>query len=277
MEKNKNEPDLFTVGHYFWSQKTRPQQSKYIVDENSLTTTMMMFGSQSSSTQRQTHTQTQPDGCCDSSDNKVCDFSQVTSLELGTRTRTKSWNSFSSSNCSEGPAPALTDCSSRSSFQDLDLSVDVDDDEYDEFKDALTSPQELEEAASILDDGPLHYLPSVLRPQQPRCVSFAGTEEILGEREETQAPPRLVSPSTPAIQWYASKGSNQDRLPSHYSPHVMTAHPPLCSAPKRHTKSLSRPRKPALKKQSDAAHHSDASAWEQLPMSPPLRWYPSKC
>lgn len=192
----------------------------------------------------------------------------------GTFPSGEGWNPFAYfSGEHQESTPALTDCSSRSSLQDLDLSVD---DGYEYFRDPQPSP----DLPYIHEDGPntpRSYLPSVLVRSSPRSVSFSGIETIFGADDEATATDESHSvlryPTTPSIEWYSSKGSSQRTLQGTLQ---RRAFPPLVCSP-RHNPQL-QPRRSALKKQDRAGGSvsSTEASFIQIPSSPKITWYSSK-
>ena len=195
-----------------------------------------------------------------------------------------SWGSVTSG--SEASAPALTDCSSRSSLTDLDISIDQDDYGYGfhDFKDLPATPtgqqQYLTPLSSPAVDSPSRkkqtpqhaYLPRILQHQssQSRSVSFSGIEEVFGESscrdgEQDESTERnafgIIHPRTPVHQYYYSS-----KKPSHHQalPPRRLAYPPLATKPRR-TPQL-QPRRSALKKQID-------EGCLEYPVSPKILWY----
>lgn len=200
-------------------------------------------------------------------------------------------NSWGSVTCgSEASAPALTDCSSRSSLTDLDISIDQDDYGYGfhEFKDLPATPtgqqqHYLTPLSSPFVDSPARkkqtpqhaYLPRVLQQQssQSRSVSFSGIEEVFGEssscdREQDESPLSIIHPRTPMNQYYSSfkkTSSHYGTTTSHPAlPPQRLAYPPLATKLRR--KPQLQPRRSALKKQSD-------EGCVEYPVSPKILWY----
>lgn len=185
----------------------------------------------------------------------------------------KSWSSLSGS--SEDPTVAITDCSSRTSLQDLDLSF-----EESEFKDPLPSPEpgywRLLNESEEWKKNRHPFLPSVLT-RSPRAVSFSGVEEVHVYDEDADEGIRL--PKTPAIQWYGSS-SSQLRQPTYQhqlpllSSTSATRKPPL--APKL------QPRRSALKKSETTKVRSSSTTPPlqfprlEQPASPKVTYYSSR-
>ncbi|CAB9507859.1 expressed unknown protein [Seminavis robusta] len=181
---------------------------------------------------------------------------------------TKGWNLFSFF-FDDSAAPALTDCSSRSSSQDLDLSV-VEGFEY--FKDPQASPDKRYlKRVEKDEDGPktpVSYLPSVLRRPSPRSVSFSGVETVfeLDDTAKNQVQEKdngLVYPKTPVNEWYAKGSSAKGHLPP--GRHAL---PPLATTGTYRRPHL-QPRRSALKK----PEQGFAGREIQIPVSPKITWY----
>jgi hypothetical protein len=187
----------------------------------------------------------------------------------------KGWNPFAFlSDAQQESTPALTVCSSRSSLQDLDSSVD---DGFDYFRDQQHSI----ELPYLNDEGsntPGSYLPSVLRRSSPRSVSFSGIETVFGAEETVAADESqtvLRYPKTPSIEWYSSSGGSSQRtlqgttLPRH-------AFPPLASSSRRNPQL--QPRRSALKKQDRGGGSVPGTevSFIHIPLSPKITWYSSK-
>lgn len=181
----------------------------------------------------------------------------------------KRCDSFTSS---EESAPALTDCSSRSSFQDLDhLSVG----DFDEFKDAL------DHVPSDQDPPAMSCIPRILRPQ-PRTVSFAGLDEVFDEQHCRK--PCYRQPKTPMPVWYpsskhASKISSlgkPPRIPTYNSSPLLTS-PPAPYASGNIFLQEPQQRYSAFPKSHACSNDSWCeAAVVQPPSSPQLTWYAPK-
>lgn len=185
-------------------------------------------------------------------------------------TPSKSCNSLAAS--SEDSTHALTDCSSRTSLQDLDLS----------FEESLPSPA-LGYWKPVEDDvrkGRHPFLPSVLRkpPQTSRVVSFSSVEVVFGGEEQLSG---MVTPKTPSIDWYASRGASQTLHESRQ--HESRQHVPVYSSESPHRKPplprQQQPRRSALKKP-DSRTREASSPFQfpslHQPYSPKITWYSSK-
>lgn len=180
-------------------------------------------------------------------------------------TPSKSCNSLAAS--SEDSTHALTDCSSRTSLQDLDLS----------FEESLPSPapgywKPVEEDDARKGRHP--FLPSVLRkpPQTSRVVSFSSVEVVFGGDEQFSG---IITPKTPSVDWYASRGASQ--VPPECRQHV-----PVYSSGSPYRKAplpRQQPRRSALKK-TESRTREVGSPFQfpslHQPYSPKITWYSSK-
>lgn len=219
---------------------------------------------------------------------------------LSSRNTKNSSNSCESvTSGSEASAPALTDCSSRSSLTDLDLSIDEDDYGYGfhEFKDLPATPTGEQQGyltplsspfvnSSLRSQSPQSsYIPRILQQKSPqtRSVSFSGIEEVFddsggscvveedeGTDDQRGALGIAAPPRTPVHQYYYPStkhhsGSHQ-ALPPLSSQRL--AHPPLATKPRRNPHLL--PRRSALKKQTN-----EGQPCLVHPVSPKILWYGS--
>ena len=202
----------------------------------------------------------------------------------------KRCDSFTSS--SEESTPGLTDCSSRSSFQDFDhLSID----DYEEFKDALEHIPATSAATAEGDPPAIACIPRILMPH-PRTVSFSGVEEVYGEREvdiSSSSASRPSSaykvPKTPYTRWHTSSKHHEPisshrmqkppKVPIYSSSPLLTSPPAPFS-----TKNMFLPpdqqlqRRSTLKKSSKLRRHEEwcEAALIHPPRSPQLMWYGPK-
>lgn len=188
---------------------------------------------------------------------------------------TKSWQSLAG--FSEASTVSLTDCSSRSSLQDLDLSF-----EEGELKDHLPSPAPGYWRPLSEEEGPRKnrhpFLPSVLT-KSPRAVSFSSIEEVHVYSEGVDEHRRQVLPKTPAIQWYTSKASSHGPRPTKHHVPILTSGSPMRKPPLPPMRL--QPKRSALKKPESVSRTRNLSSPPKLPSpqypsSPKVTYYSSK-